>query len=239
MPLNVRLCIFVNPITIKPYMHSLCGTILETVLKAKYLAVTLLPELSWSTHVNLVTTKVNRTLGFFTRNRCKCPVALKETSYISMLCSLLKYASPIWGPYMYRDCDQLERVQRRASRFMYSDNRSRASVTQMLAKLGCRDLENQGRDHWLALLFKVIKMHVAVTVESLNLTKSDRRTGAIDPHKLRTPRAWTRTLQNFITRRSTSNWSTLPAHAVAVTTTNSFKARLAGLASSAPITAAP
>ena len=84
---------------------------LETVSEAKYLGVTLTHELSWSTHVNLVATKANRTLGFLRHNLRKCPVILKETAYISMVRSALEYASPIWDPYLHRDCDQLERVQ--------------------------------------------------------------------------------------------------------------------------------
>ena len=108
----------------------------------------------------------------------------------------------------------------------------------MLAKLGWRDLEDRRRDLRLALLFKVIKGHVAVTAETLDLTKADSRTRANHPHKLRIPRARTKSLQNFITHRSISDWNALPAHVVAATTTDSFKAHLAGLASGAPTTAA-
>ena len=156
-----------------------------------------------------------------------------------MVRSVLEYASPIWDPHLRKDCDQLERVQRRAARFTCGDYRSRASVTQMLAKLGWRDLEDRRRDLRLALLFKVIKGHVAVTAETLDLTKADSRTRANHPHKLRIPRARTNTLLNFITHRSISDWNALPAHVVAATTTDSFKAHLAGLASGAPTAAAP
>ena len=228
-----------KPHNTKPYMYSLCDTILETVSEAKYLGVTLTHELSWSTHVNLVATKANRTLGFLRRNLRKCPVALKETAYISMVHSVLEYASPIWDPHLRKDCDQLERVQRRAARFTCGDYRSRASVTQMLAKLGWRDLEDRRRDLRLALLFKVIKGHVAVMAETLDLTKADSRTRANHPHKLRIPRARTKALKNFITHRSISDWNALPAHVVVATTTDSFKAHLAGLAFGAFTTAAP
>ena len=155
-----------------------------------------------------------------------------------MVCSVLEYASPIWDPYLRRDCDQLEWVQRRAARFTYGDYCNRASVTQMLTKLGWRGLEYWRRDPRLALLFKVIKGHVAVTAQTLDLTKADSRTWANHPHKLRTPRARTKSLQSFITHRSISDWNALRAHVVTATTTDSFKARLAGLASGAPTMAA-
>ena len=90
----------------------------------------------------------------------------------------------------------------------------------------------------LALLFKVIKGHVAVMAQTLDLTKADSCTWANHPHKLRTPRARTKSLQSFITHRSISDWNALRSHVVAATTTDSFKARLAGLASGAPTMAA-
>ena len=154
----------------KPNMYSLCDTILETVSEAKYLGVTLTHELSWSTHANLVATKANRTLGFLRHKLCKCPVALRETAYISMVHSVLEYA--YLGPALAKGlwpaglsavtCDQLDRVQWRAVRFTCGDYCSRASVTQMLAKLGWWGLECQRKDLRLALLSKVIKGHVAV-----------------------------------------------------------------------------
>ena len=105
----------------------------------------------------------------------------------------------------------------------------------MLANLGWWGLEDRQRDLQLALLFKVIEGHVAVTAESLDLTKGDSRPRANHPHKLNTTKARTKTLQNFITHRSISDWNAHPAHVAAATTTGSFKVHLV---SGVPITAA-
>lgn len=156
-----------------------------------------------------------------------------------MVRSVLEYAAPIWDPYLRKDCDQLERVQRRAARFTCGDYRSRASVSDMLTKLGWRNLEDRRRDLRLALLYKVVHSHVAVTAESLDLIKADSRTRANHPHKLKLPRARTRNLSNFITYKSISDWNSLPAHVVAAATTDTFKARLAGLSSGASSLTSP
>ena len=145
--------------------------ILETVSEAIYFDVTLTHELSWPTHLSLVTTKAKITLGILRCNLRKCPVALKETVYISMVHSVLECASLKWDSYFHRGCDQLEGEQWRAVRFTCGDYCSRASVIQLLAKLGWQGLEDRWRDLRLAPLFKVIKGHVSMMAESLDLTK--------------------------------------------------------------------
>ena len=112
----------------------------------------------------------------------------------------------------------------------------------MLAKLDWRNLEDRRRDLRLALLFKVIKGHMAVTAETLDPSKDstkDSRTRANHSHKLTLPRARTKSLQNFIANRSISDSNALHAHVIAATKTDFFKAHLSGLASGAPTTAAP
>ena len=168
MLLNVRSCIFVNPITLSP-ICTVC-VIPYYRLSRRPNTLVLPSHTSFRGQHTLTWSRLPR------RNLCKCPVTLKATAYISMVHSALEYASPIWDPYLRRDCDQLERMQRQAARFTCGDYRSRASVTQMLAKLGWRGLEDRRRDLRLTLLFKVIKGHVAVMVETLDLTKADSHT---------------------------------------------------------------
>jgi len=119
---------------------TLCGHVLSSVQEAKYLGITLTDELSWSSHVRLIHNRANSILGFLRRNRRRCPAKLKETAYITSVRSTLEYAAPVWDPHLARDCDLLEKIQRRSARFVKGDHRTTSSVTQMLHDLGWRDL---------------------------------------------------------------------------------------------------
>ena len=48
--------------------YALHGQVLETVSDAKYLGITISKDRNWNTHVNNITAKANRTLGFIKRN---------------------------------------------------------------------------------------------------------------------------------------------------------------------------
>jgi len=61
--------------------------------------------------------------------------AIAHLPYTSMCRSVLEYASPIWDPYLQRDIDSLERIQRKAARFTTRDFRQRSSVTAMMRNL--------------------------------------------------------------------------------------------------------
>ena len=50
------------------YTCTLHGHQLEHADKAKYLGVTIQSDLKWNSHINNITTKANKTLGFLCRN---------------------------------------------------------------------------------------------------------------------------------------------------------------------------
>ena len=75
----------------------------------------------------------------------------------------LEYATPVSDPHLARDCDLLEKIQRRSARFVKGDHRTTSSVTHMLHDLGWRDLSDRRRDLRLALLYNVVTGHVAVS----------------------------------------------------------------------------
>ena len=67
----------------------------------------------------------------------------KKTKLIACktLCGpLLEYASPSWDPYLVEDIDALEKVQKRAVRFM-SELKGIVSISDETHKLGLDTLE--------------------------------------------------------------------------------------------------
>ena len=98
--------------------YSLEGTVLENVEKIKYLGVTITNDLKWNTHVSNICTKANRTLGFLRRNLAACPLDVKESAYKGLVRPILEYGSSVWDPQSILLQDELEKVQKRATRFV-------------------------------------------------------------------------------------------------------------------------
>ena len=74
----------------------------------------------------------------------------------------LQYASPVWSPHWEEDKSALEKVQRRAARFIKRDYAPLSSPTQMLSSLSIPSLEQQ-RDYARAvMLYKIQHGLVAI-----------------------------------------------------------------------------
>ena len=86
-----------------------------------YLGVTLDNKLSWSSHINNIAAKANRTLNFLKHNICKCSQSVKESAYHALVHPSLEYASVVWDPYHNNKIEQLEKVQRKAARWIVNN----------------------------------------------------------------------------------------------------------------------
>ena len=64
----------------KLFNYSLTGKVLEEVMDAKYLVVTLSNDLEWSKHITTMTNKANSKLSFLRRKLKGCPEKLKQTA---------------------------------------------------------------------------------------------------------------------------------------------------------------
>ena len=167
-------------------------------------------ELSWSSHVHSIHSRANSTLGFLRRNLRRCPVKLKETAYITLVRSTLKYAASIWDPHLAKDCDLLEKLQRRSARFVKWDYRTTSSVWQMLYDLGWCDLKDRRRELRLALLYKNVTGHVAINPDQIGFVAADNRTRANHRYKFRAIGASSTGLHYSFAVRTVSYWNQLP-----------------------------
>ena len=213
--------------------YTLGGEIIEEVNQAKYLGVTLTSELNWSTHIDITTNKANSTLGFLRRNLRYSPKSLKELSYMSLVRSKLEYCASIWDPHFTKDTDKLERVNRRAARFVSNDYRWRSSVTSMLQDLGWQDLASRRRNIRLALFYKIVHHLVAVPTDDL-LIKADSRLRAHHKHKFQTIRTNSDAYKFSFFPRTIIEWNTLPKDTAEAPSLDCFKQRLCPAALQVP-----
>ncbi len=117
-------------------------TTADSVLQEKYmyLGVTLPHDLSWRTHINKISQKASQKLGFIKRYLKGCPRVLKRLAYIAFVRSGLECASSIWDPHLTKDRDTLERIQRRAGRWIANAHGPNVSVTELLRDLSLEPL---------------------------------------------------------------------------------------------------
>ena len=206
------------------YFYSLCGVVLSHVDDAKYLGVTLSGNLQWSKHIQSMTSKCCSTLGLLRRNLSGCPQALREQAYIALVRSRLEYAAAVWDPYLKKDINLLEAVQRRAARFTLQDYGRTSSVTSMLDKLGWLELSDRRRDIRLALLYQITRGEVAIPTED-TLIKYDDRTrkthGTYLPILAKKP-----TYENSYFPRTISAWNSLSEACLNAPNIDAFKAQL-------------
>ena len=78
--------------------YQLHGHTLEAVTSAKYLGITFNNKLQWDQHINNITSKANKTLGFLRRNLKIPSIRIKEQAYQTLVRPLVEYASSVWDP---------------------------------------------------------------------------------------------------------------------------------------------
>ena len=77
----------------------------------------------------------------------------------------LQVASAVRNPYTKENINKIEKVQRRAARWVSNDY-SYISIMDMLSNLGWRSLENRHTDTRLAMFYKIVYGLVAIPLPS-------------------------------------------------------------------------
>jgi len=103
-------------------VYSIHNETLEKVSNAKYLGVTLNRKLKWNTHIDAICKKANQKRSFLQRNMRGCSRKIKAKAFNTYVRPILSYASPVWNPISNQSlCSNLEMVQRKGARFVYSN----------------------------------------------------------------------------------------------------------------------
>ena len=101
--------------------YNIEGTVLDNVENIKYFGITITNDLKWNTHASSICTNAYRALGFLRRNLSACPQDVKESAYKGLERPVLEYGSSVWDPSGILLQEELENVQKRATRFLTSN----------------------------------------------------------------------------------------------------------------------
>lgn len=135
----------------------------------------------------------------------------------------MDYSCTVWDPYLQKDINKIESVQRRAARFVKNDYSCKSSVTDMMNSLGWKPLAHRRREQRLVFLYKILNDLVALPTDTLDLsynTRVQRRTNS-KPLKLVT--CQTDIFKNSFIPKTVKDWNSLPETCVNAKTVLEFK----------------
>ena len=122
------------------HLYSLGNGFFQRVSYAKYLGIQIDNKLGWNKHISPVTARGQSKLAFLNRNLKGCPKKLRDTVYISLIRPSLDYSCSVWHLHKKSNKDKIEKVQRRAARFVSNKFKRKSSVSEMLHLRFCDSL---------------------------------------------------------------------------------------------------
>ena len=168
MNFNVKKCKImkltkkIQPLTSSFFLEN---SELEEVKEFKDLGIITNHHLSWNPQTDYIVSKASRMLSLIKRP-CKGLDDSKtlHTLYCSLVRSNLEYCSVVWSPYTKRNTDKLERVQRRATKFIL---KSDDPYDIRLKKLNLMSLEKRRSLGDMTFLYKVLNGNIDIDISKI------------------------------------------------------------------------
>ena len=106
---------------------------------------------------------------YFIKNINEIPLDVKESAYKGLVRPILEYGSSVWDPQSILLQDELEKVQKRAARFVtgnYVDYET-GSMTGILKQLKWESLKKRRKDSRLIILYRGLKGAASIPTNDL------------------------------------------------------------------------
>ena len=206
------------------HTYKLHNQDLQIVTNTKYLGVTLENSCKFVTHIANTTNAGNKMLGFIRRNLRINSKSAKEKAYKMLVRPKLEYAASVWDPHTKEHTRNLEKIQKRAARFVLNDHHRTSSITNMLNTLKWPSLEKRRKAARLTTLFKINKGTVKVKCVELQPAPVRSRRA----HNLQFCRLHSKKdirLNSFFPR-TIKEWNSLHPETVSATTADAFHRRV-------------
>ena len=101
------------------FNYTINGTSIQAVDCHRDLGIFMSCDLKWSNHLKHISAQAYKVLGLIRRSGLH--ISAKKNLYLSLVRSQLTYGSQIWRPHLLRDITALERIQRRATKYILND----------------------------------------------------------------------------------------------------------------------
>ena len=193
-------------------IYKLHGQVLSIVPSTVYLGLTIQDDGEWKKHIDNIESKGNQLLGFLRRNMRIDNKQAKQEAYKMLIRQPIEYGAVIWDPYHKTDIEKLERIQRRAARFVQGDFKQTSSVTAMINSLRWPSLEERRQELRINYLIKIITSKVAVKKDLLvPATSRPRRTHNCQLKLISSSKDYRK---NSFFPRTIRDWNALPTDSI-------------------------
>ncbi len=210
--------------------YTLHNTILEVEDHSKYLGVTIQSNLQWDKHIQEKCAKAHRTLGLVQRNIRTSNRTVREQAYKSLVRPQVEYASTVWSPWHSKYKDQIEKVQRRAARYVCRDYGRMSSVTSMLNDLSWESLESRRTKARLIMMYKGVHGLVEVPIaQYVTFITPELQRGMSHDWKIYKPYSRVDVVKYSFIPCTITLWNGLPPEVIGSATLEAFKSGLASL----------
>lgn len=212
MPFNVTKCKVMHIGRNNPRLqYKMAGVDLTTTEAERDVGVLVTPAMKWQEQSGKAAATASRVLSQISRAFSYRDKVTFVSLYKSYVRPHLEFSSQAWSPWLARDIDILEKVQKRAVN-MVGGLRS-VTYAEQLAELGLQSLEERRREADLLLMHKVVYAKSGVNSERWVNARNDARPltrAAADATRLNQPRANLEVRKNFYTVRAARSWNELP-----------------------------
>ena len=178
-------------------------------------------------HIAATTKKAENARAFLARNISQCSQDVKKLCYTTLVRPILEYASDVWDPHQANNIYSLERVQRRAARFITGNYDRQASVSAMLKTIELPTLRERRAISKLTTFYKGINGLLDIPTSHLYPSSTQSTRGNLLKQHLPSYRL-ERTKSSFYPD-SIRLWNGLPTEVVEAPSLESFRSRLQGL----------
>ena len=142
--------------------YILGGCTLSMVTQYPYRGVTISNTMSLQNHINNTTCRANRVLGLIERNLRGTSQKLRQQAYFSLVRPHLEYCSTVWNPYIKKDVNKIENIQRRTVRFVLNNYNQRGSVSALINHLRWDSPEKGRQLSYLLLMSRIQNQLIAI-----------------------------------------------------------------------------
>ena len=194
---------------------------IEEISQEKDLGVLVSNNLKPTAHCVQAVKKANSVLKTISKSFRYMSVESFHILFKTYIRPHLDYCSQIWAPFLRQDINHIERVQRRATKLVYSLRDF--SYQQRLSALKITSLEDRRVRGDLIECFKILKGFENIESQNFFVLSNDEHNLRRHSMNLMKNRCQTKIRQCFFTQRVVNHWNALPEEIILADSVNSFK----------------
>ena len=206
------------------YQYTMNNRVLQTVTEEKDLGVIFSNDMKTSKQCTAAANKANRMLGLIYRTFTFKNQSNMIQLYKSLVRPHLEYAIQAWAPYLQKDKNRLESVQRRATRFVPA-LRNKPYETR-LSDSNLFSLSYRRKRGDLIEIYKIFNKINDVELEPIITLNQNGLRGNGLKIVLKGTNSNSSIRMSTFSRRTPQHWNSLSSHIVGAPSLQAFKSRL-------------